>query len=366
MKRSSRARLAGVSMFLCLAASSHAAFADALQESGKLFKKGQYPAAMKEINAWLAKHPKDAQGRFLKGLILTRENKPDEAIRVFQGLTVDYPRLPEPYNNLAVIYAAQGNYEKAKGELEAAIQTHPSYATAHENLGDIYAKLASQAYDKALQLDKPSAKPEMRLEMIDSLYSRGQAYAAAGLEASGEAVKTAKVEPEIEKPASKPVEKPEARHEEKTAVQSEKKPEEKTDAKPEKKPEAKSAAKQEKKPDESVDEAKAVLSSINAWAKAWSKQDVKAYLAHYADDFEPSDGKGFAHWKLLRKARLKHPKRISVKISDPEITLKGGKHATIRFRQSYASSSMKETTVKIITLSKIGGKWLIETEKVGH
>lgn len=377
-------------MFLCLAASSHAAFADALQEAGKLFKKGQYPLAMKDVDAWLSKHPKDVQGRFLKGLILTKENKLEDAIKVFHGLTVDYPRLPEPYNNLAVIYAAQGNYEKAKDELEAAIQTHPSYATAHENLGDIYAKLASQAYDKALQLGKSNANAAMRLTPIDALYSREPAYAAPVRIASSELPETAKIEsapekpvaklaekPE-EKPVAKPVGKPAAKQEEKVVAQTEKKPEPKSKPEPEKKTEAKSKPEPEKKteakpvarhkpkPDETVDEAKAVVSSINAWARAWSNQNVEAYLAHYADDFKPADGRSLAHWKALRKARLKRPKHISVKVSDPEISLKGRKHATIRFKQSYASSSMKETTVKIITLSKVGGKWLIETEKVGH
>jgi len=56
---------------------------------------------------------------------------------------------------IAVLYAGQGQYEKARQALEMAIRTHPSYATAHENLGDVYAKLASQAYDKALSLDGP-------------------------------------------------------------------------------------------------------------------------------------------------------------------------------------------------------------------
>ncbi len=355
-------------MFLCLAAPSHAAFADALQDAGKLFKKGQYPAALKEVNAWLANHPKDARGRFLKGLILTEQNKPEDAIKVFHGLTVDYPRLPEPYNNLAVIYAAQGNYEKAKDELEAAIQTHPSYATAHENLGDIYAKLASQAYDKALQLDKSNAKSAMRLALIDSLYSRESAYAAPAHVASGELTETVRTGSAAEKtiPVAEPAQKAAAGQEGKTVVQPEKKPELKPVAKAEKKPEPKPAVRPKQQPDESVDEAKAVVSSINAWARAWSRQDVNAYLSHYADDFKPSDGRSLAHWKALRKARLKRPKHISVKISDPEISLKGRKHATIRFKQSYESSSMKETTVKIMTLSKIGGKWLIETEKVGH
>ena len=53
-----------------------------------------------------------------------------------------------------------------------AIRTNPSYATAHENLGDIYAKLASQAYNKALQLDAANAtsvKP--KLALIRELFS---------------------------------------------------------------------------------------------------------------------------------------------------------------------------------------------------
>jgi len=88
--------------------------------------------------------------RFNKGLILTEQKKVPDAIRIFSSLSEDYPDLPEPYNNLAVLYASQGQYEKARDALEAAIRTHPSYSTAHENLGDIYAKMASQAYGKAL------------------------------------------------------------------------------------------------------------------------------------------------------------------------------------------------------------------------
>ena len=81
-------------------------------------------------------------------------NKPDSAIAVFTELTEAYPELPEPYNNLAVLYANQNNFEKARNALEMVIRTHPSYATAHENLGDIYAKMASKAYDRALELDR--------------------------------------------------------------------------------------------------------------------------------------------------------------------------------------------------------------------
>ena len=123
---------------------------------------------------YLATSPKDARGRFLKGIILTEQNKPNDAIKVFTELTQDYPELPEPYNNLAVLYASQGQYDKARTALEMAIRTHPSYATAHENLGDIYAKMASQAYDKALQLDKSNTTAQTKLNLIKDLFSAGK------------------------------------------------------------------------------------------------------------------------------------------------------------------------------------------------
>ena len=50
-----------------------------------------------------------------------------------------------------------------------AIRTHPSYAIAYENLGDVYAKLASQAYDKALQLDNSNSTTQNKLALIRDL-----------------------------------------------------------------------------------------------------------------------------------------------------------------------------------------------------
>ena len=123
------------------------------KDATKLYQQGKLEQALSKVNGALALQPKDAQGRFLKGLILTEQKKSADAIQIFTGLTEDYPELPEPYNNLAVLYASQGNYDKAKAALELAIHTHPSYATAYENLGDIYAQLARRSYDKALQLD---------------------------------------------------------------------------------------------------------------------------------------------------------------------------------------------------------------------
>ncbi len=165
------------------ALASACASADDLADIGKLLKGGQLDQANQKVDAYLAAKPRDAQGRFLKGLILTEQNKTPEAIAVFTKLTEDYPELPEPYNNLAVLYAGQGQYEKARQALEMAIRTHPSYATAHENLGDVYAKLASQAYDKALSLDSSNSTAQTKLALVKELIgsgNRARSIAACG------------------------------------------------------------------------------------------------------------------------------------------------------------------------------------------
>ena len=67
-----------------------------------------------------------------------------------RGVLADFPELPEPRNNLAVLYAQKGEYALARDELERAVQTAPDYAVAHENLGDVYARLAEAEYEKTV------------------------------------------------------------------------------------------------------------------------------------------------------------------------------------------------------------------------
>ena len=98
--------------------------------------------ALAKADAYIAGKPRDPQMRFLRGVILTEQGKQAEAIAAFTQLTQDFPELPEPYNNLAVLYAAQSQFDKARAALEMAIKLNPDYATAHENLGDVYARLA--------------------------------------------------------------------------------------------------------------------------------------------------------------------------------------------------------------------------------
>ena len=166
--------LAGVALstVLALGMTTMPAHADELGAVQQLIRAGKLQDALTEVNALITSNPKDPQYRFVRGIILADQRKTQEAIEVFTQLTEQYPELPEPYNNLAVLYAQRGDYEKARAALDMAIRTNPNYATAYENLGDVYAKLASQSYQKALQLngDKGDAT-RAKLALIRQLLS---------------------------------------------------------------------------------------------------------------------------------------------------------------------------------------------------
>ena len=100
------------------------------------------------------------------------------AIATFVQITQDYPELPEPYNNLAVIYASQNQLDKARTALEMAVRNNPSYAAAHENLGDIHARLAYQSYTKAQQLEASNPAVKSKLTQLRTLFQPASATAA--------------------------------------------------------------------------------------------------------------------------------------------------------------------------------------------
>jgi tetratricopeptide (TPR) repeat protein len=157
-----------------------AARADELDEVTRLHRTGQSAAALERADAFLATHPRDAQMRFLKAVVLAESGRATDAIGVLEKLVEDYPDLAEPYNNLAVLYAASGDYAKARSALDHAIRLKPTYATAHENLGDVYAALAARSYASALRLERDRPGVEAKLEAVRrALIPAGAASSAA-------------------------------------------------------------------------------------------------------------------------------------------------------------------------------------------
>jgi len=353
--RLTAARLLASAVSVTLLALAPAVHADTLQDINKQIKQGQYPQALEQVDKYLAGKPKDAQGRFLKGIVLTEMNKPSEAIVVFTKLTEDYPELPEPYNNLAVIYAQQKQYDKAKQALEMAIRTHPSYATAHENLGDIYARLASQAYDKALQIDSSNSSAQNKLALIRDLMgtaSRPGKTTKPIVDARpAEPVKLA----EAPKAAPAPVAAAPA-----AAAAAPVAAAPAPAAAPAKPAEVPKPAATKAAGDPNAE----ITNAIDLWAAAWSRKDVKAYLAAYARDFKTPAGESRSAWDAERQKRITKPGAIQVSYENLRITVDGDT-ATVKFRQHYKSASLKTSSNKTLLMGKRDGKWQILQERVG-
>ncbi len=277
----------------------------AITDIQKMVRQGQNAQALEKVDAYIATRPKDAQGRFLRGIILTELNRNNEAIAVFTKLTEDFPELPEPYNNLAVLYAGQGQYDKARAALEMAIRTNPNYATAYENLGDVYARLAGQAYSKALQLDGSNATVAPKLTLLRDLFTPGQA-ALKGSKANAA-------------PTPAPA------------------------------PAASESAEQN------------VTAAVQAWAQAWASKDIAAYLGAYGKDFTPPGQMPRAAWEQQRRERIANKASISVKVQNLQVQVQGDK-AQAHFLQDYQADQLSVSNRKTLQLARVGGQWLIVKE----
>ena len=310
---------AAAAIFLAVAPAQ----ADELAEAGKLLRAGQHQQALERVNRVLASKPADPQGRFLKGVIYAEQGNAGAAVEIFRKLTEDYPELPEPYNNLAVVYASQGQYDKARAALEQSIRTHPSYATAYENLGDVYAKLASQAYDKALKLDSSNAGAQNKLALVRELVGSA--------------------------PGDKPP------------------PLVTTAASPAPKPAPVAASPAKPVPAKPVTPGKEVLEAVAAWADAWSRQDVAAYLDAYAKDFRTPKGEPRSDWEKQRRERVSAPKSIAVKIDNEQVRPAGDGRVRVTFRQDYQSDVFSGSATKTLLMGKSeDGRWRILQEQVSN
>jgi tetratricopeptide (TPR) repeat protein len=309
-------------LFLALLFATASAHADEYQDVNQLMAAGKLGEAMTKADAYLSGKPGDPQMRFLKGVLQRNSGKQTEAIATFIKLTEDYPALSEPYNNLAVIYAGQSQFDKARAALEMAIRTNPGYATAYENLGDVYVRLASQTYSKALELDIGNTMIPAKLAAIREAYKLN---AKSPVPLAVKPVAAAALPVKAEMAAS-------------TAP-------------------TKSAATAATANKSEGDVEKAVL----VWAKAWSSQDVATYLGAYGKEFNPPGSQSLAAWAQQRTDRITKKSGITVSVEGLSIKVIGNL-ATANFRQGYRSGALKETSQKSLELSRVGEQWLIVKE----
>lgn len=330
-------------LLLAVGLSATAAYADDYSDVNALIRAGKLAEAQAKADQYLSGKPRDPQMRFIKGVIQTEAGKPGDAITTFTQITQDYPELPEPYNNLAVLYAGQSQFDKARAALEMAIRTNPSYATAHENLGDVYAKLASQAYSKALQLDGGNTGVQPKLALIRTLFApdaKGQKPATSAQAAAAAAAKAPVVvaaappaatpAPAAVKPAPAPAATPAA-------------------------PAAAASSGAEKD----------VETAVRNWAAAWAAKDMTGYLGSYGKDFATPKGESRKSWEEDRRARIVGKSRITVKLDNVSVAVDGNK-ATAKFRQAYSADSLNVSSRKTLDLVKAGERWVIVRESTGN
>ena len=300
---------------------SSSAWPSKLDQIKQLIATDANQQALEQIDAQLAEQPKDPEALFLRAIILGKLQRQQEAIELYNELVSSYPTLPEPHNNLAVLYAQQGEFQASEQELESALNTDPSYATAHRNLSDIYKTLASIAYNKALNLDNGNKEsvPETNLQLIVDLrsYHNDATVEVSAPVATTTALSVANIRSEVE-PFHPKNEKP-------------------------------------------VD-IKDIEEVIGTWAAAWSAQDVQAYLDHYSPDFVPNNRLTRTDWEEQRRQRLKSPGFIRVEVSRLETMILDNHIASASFDQKYHSDRFTEFTHKLVLLRQEEGHWRIVQE----
>ncbi len=283
--------------------------------------------------------------RFNEAARLADAGDTGQAIRLFSEIAQAYPHLPEPLNNLAVLYAREGRVEEAKQALEQAINTNQSYATVYENLSTVYLEMARDSYVKALQLGERPEAPQLQMladlgNLAPASAPATTAVAAAKPQPAGiEPVKVASVEEQI--PDATRVDKPAPAQEAPPAAVEPSA----TPVKP------------------AMDPLQAAVESLNGWAAAWSAQDVDAYLGFYSSDFRPSGKPSRARWEAQRRTRLKRPKWIKVRLSDIKLRPRDDGTLTATFVQEYRSNTYKDRVKKSITLIGEDDRWLIKAER---
>jgi tetratricopeptide (TPR) repeat protein len=246
-------------------------------------------------------------------------------------------------NNLAVVYVEQGQLDKARSTLEAAIRSRPNYGTAFQNLGDVYTRMASRAYARALQIEDPDSAP--KLALLRELYEMPVPVQVAMAAAAGKPAASAAAVVQAAASAPAAASTPAA-----AVVASA--------------PRAVSAAEANApaaaRPNEDV---AAVTAAVRDWAAAWSRKDVTAYVAAYAAGFKGSEWSA-SEWQATRRDRILGKRKIDVDISGLKVDVRNG-IAKATFRQAYAADQLQVTSQKSLELERHNGRWLIRKEWTG-
>lgn len=284
----------------------------------------------------------DSSAQFANARHLWQSGKLKQAAALYESLIDRYPDLPDPYNNLAVIYAAQGDYKKAQQILEKGLNTHPGYAAIYENLTAIYVEMARDSYGKALQFSDKSQR-QLKLRALAEL-----------------SVKPIQIA-EAEVPVVSPVPELKAITETNTEI-AEGVP---VSADTEESPVLTASTSVQPavaNPVMVTVDPTVIQQTLEAWASAWSTQSAEQYFLYYDVAYRPP-GMSRKRWETQRVDRIKKPEWIRVSLGDYSIEPIEEKRVRVEVEQRYQSNSYSDKGRKEFILIETEQGWRIISER---
>jgi len=333
----------------------------------------KYQRALELSNEVLDENHQQYEAQFVQAEALSHLGKMDESVKLYMHILKANPRLPEVYNNLANLYARQGNLDLARKTLEQGIATNKQYQTLYENLSAIYVEMARGAYSKALKLgvhakavqlktltmasvdpaslaqsnqnqatDIRTTPPTTTVKpVLDSVEQNVIVMAKAEALSSKEvdSASVAIVEKKIQLPIKVPVKV------------------EKKIAKPVFNPIVTS------KPETKINKDE-VITSLQGWAAAWSAQAVDLYLSFYGEEFKPNKLSKKV-WAVQRRVRIKKPAWVNVRLADFDVQVKFKQtdHVVVQLVQDYRAENYHDKTKKQFKMKHTMDGWRILSEQ---
>ena len=308
-------------VFLCLLLPGAALAAASTQQLQLLVEQKKFVKAVLEGNDILQQDPTNARARFLTAYSYQMIAKTDKAISLYQDLIRDHPTLPEPRNNLAMIYLEQGDYDHASQMLVSAINTRISYAIAYANLSQVYKSIASEAYRRAISQSTEPAEYTQDIELTAITWLDIQDSATAPQIAS-----LAKSKPVQDEQLAKDI----------TTAQT-----------------VVNAA----------NENTLLIEKVRNWALAWGSKDFDYYRESYAADYRDKFNT-HAQWVKHRQERILRPGDIKIVVSDFTVRQRGANRASVNFTQAFSSPGYSDRVIKRLDFERVDSQWKIATERV--
>jgi hypothetical protein len=273
-----------------------------IEELQRLIDQNSFSLAATTGDKILIEQPANAKIQFLTAYAYQMDQQINRAKELYERLIREYPELPEPKNNLAMIYLDKGNSDKASQLLINALNTHSSYSMVYNNLGRIYRSIASATYRQAVsESNEPVESPRIDLVALSKL-SLPDLPAIVTQSVVSSVVNTANVQTLL-------------------------------------------------------------IEQVKKWAKSWNDKDFPTYISFYSANHRPSFDTHIA-WVEHRRNRIMRPGKINVLVSDIEISEQVENSVIIHFKQTYDSPNYSDKVIKQIVFRQIGSTWKISDERV--